>query len=81
MLSYKFAKFKENPCVGTNVSTPLYKIKAKTEAFHSIVKYASYHICIICVFMNFNKNAKNQRKIIKNINMLISSQYCHCCMF
>ena len=23
MLSYKYAKFKENPCVGTDVSTPL----------------------------------------------------------
>ena len=30
-----------------------------------MVKYASYHICIICVFMNINKNAKNNRKSLK----------------
>ena len=32
---------------------------AKTLAFYSMVKYAMYHICIICIFMNIYKNAKN----------------------
>ena len=40
-------------------------MKAKTQGCHSMVKYASYHICIICVFMNINKNAKNKGKSLK----------------
>ena len=33
-------------------------LKAKTWVFHSMVKNARYHICIIRLFMNINKNAK-----------------------
>ena len=57
----------------------MYWIKAKTLVFFIVIN-ASYHICIICAFMNINKNAK-KGKIIKSIKRLISSQYCHCCMF
>ena len=34
------------------------KIKLRHRPFHSMVKYATYLICIICIFMNINKNAK-----------------------
>ena len=47
-------------------------------SFHG--QNASYHICIICIFMNIDKNAK-KGEIIKSIDRLISSRYCHCCMF
>ena len=40
--------------------------KAKTLVFYFMVKNASYHICIICVFTNISKYAK-----IKSINRLI----------
>ena len=35
-----------------------------------MVKYASYHICIICVFMNINDNAKNKEKSLLKFDVL-----------
>ena len=58
-----------------------YQFKAQTPGFHSKVKIYYYLICIICVFMNINKNVKIYGKIIKTINKLTISSYYHCCMF
>ena len=33
-----------------------YQIKAETQAFYSVVRYANDLICITCVLMNINKN-------------------------
>ena len=35
-----------------------YRFKAQTQGFHSMIKYENYFICIVCVFMNINKNVR-----------------------
>ena len=42
--------------------TPWYQIEAKTHNFLPMVRYIYY---LICIFMNFNEDLKNEVKIIK----------------
>ena len=51
-----------------------YQIKEQIHAFYLMVSDANY---LICIFMNTNENFKNEGKILKNINKLISATNHH----
>ena len=47
-MSHYYAMFKENPCVGTDASTPL-TVDSYSFAFYVIFYFPNHKVCSVCL--------------------------------